>query len=135
MACLLAFIFIQVHLYFKQLQTFVEDLDQKTIEFEHERRKNEHILFQMLPTGVAKKLIKTDHVVPELYQSATVLFSDVYELDKITCKLDPVEFIKVMNGIYQTIDERIDAHDVYKVEAIGMLTESHTFRRHYHPGT
>ena len=121
MACLLAFVFIQVHLYFKHIHTFVEDLDQKTIEFERERRKNEHMLLQMLPSGVAKKLIKACHVEPEFYQSATVLFSDIYELDKMTCQLDPVEFIKVMNAIYQTVDERIEAHGVYKVETIGMF--------------
>ena len=121
MVCLLAFIFIQVQLFFKQLHSFVGDLEMKTFEFERERRKNEHLLLQMLPFGVAKKLIKASHVEPEFYQSATVLFSDIYELDKMTCHLDPVDLIKVMNAIYQTVDERIDAHSVYKVETIGRL--------------
>lgn len=119
MVVLLVFICVQVHLFFKQLQSFVGDLEKKTLEFERERRKNEHLLLQMLPLGVAKKLIKTCHVDPEFYHSATVLFSDIYNLDKMTCHLDPVDLIKVMNAIYQIIDQRIEAHCVYKVETIG----------------
>ena len=119
MSVLLGFIFIRVQFFFKQLQSFVGELECRTVEYERERRKNEHLLLQMLPVGIAKKLLKTCHVEPEFYQSATVLFSDIYELAQMTSHLNPVDLIKVMNAIYQTVDERIEAHCVYKVETIG----------------
>ena len=116
---LLIAIIVSLHLFFKQVESFVVQLEMKTVEYIRERRKNEHLMLQILPLGVAKKLVKTSHVEPEFYKSATIFFSDIYHFTELTSDLNPVDLIKVMNAIYQVMDDKIEAHCAYKVETIG----------------
>ena len=48
----------------------------------------------------------------------TLFFSSVVDFDNVTKACKPMEVIGFLNNLYNTMDERMDKHDVYKVESI-----------------
>ena len=118
-AAILLFILVTVNLFSKRLQSFLAQLEKTTAEYVRERRKNEHLMVQILPVGVAKRLVSSSHVEPEVFKSATVFFSDIYHFTELTAELHPVDLIKVLNAVYRVIDDGIEARAAYKAETIG----------------
>ena len=118
-AAILLFILVTVNLFNKRLQSFLAQLEKTTADYVRERRKNEHLMVQILPVGVAKRLVSSSHVEPEVFKSATVYFSDIYHFTELTADLHPVDLIKVLNAVYRVIDDGIEAHAAYKAETIG----------------
>ncbi|KAK6050443.1 adenylate/guanylate cyclase catalytic domain protein [Cooperia oncophora] len=68
---------------------------------------------------VADQLKLGQSVEPEVYESATVFFSDVVSFTVIAAKGSPLQVVNLLNSVYTLFDGIIDEHDVYKVETIG----------------
>lgn len=60
------------------------EADQLVEELEDERKRTEELLHQVLPKSIAKTLIEKGHVIPEAFESATIMFTDVVDFTKIS---------------------------------------------------
>ncbi|KAL4231586.1 hypothetical protein ACF0H5_009166 [Mactra antiquata] len=101
------------------LESKKRQTDRLLIELEDERARTENLLHQVLPQSIAKTLIEKGHVVPEAFESATIMFTDVVDFTTISSMCTPIEVISMLNKLYSTMDERVEIYDVYKVETIG----------------
>lgn len=54
----------------------------------------------------------------ENFDSATLFFSTVVDFAEVTKACKAMEIVNFLNDLYSTMDERMDKHDVYKVETI-----------------
>ncbi|KAH3824768.1 hypothetical protein DPMN_126621 [Dreissena polymorpha] len=61
----------------KKIKKFSQDLKAKTSELEAEKHRTEELLYQLLPRTVANQLMNGGSTLPESYNSATIMFSDV----------------------------------------------------------
>lgn len=108
---------------FDMLETYASTLEdevaERTKELIEEKKKSDLLLYRMLPRQIADKLKLGQSVDPELYDSATVFFSDVVSFTTIAAKGTPLQVVNLLNNLYTTFDGIIDEHDVYKVETIG----------------
>ncbi|KAE9421556.1 hypothetical protein Angca_004723, partial [Angiostrongylus cantonensis] len=91
----------------------------RTKELVEEKKKSDILLNRMLPRQIAEELKLGHSVEPEMYERATVFFSDVVSFTTIAARGSPLDVINLLNSLYTTFDSIIDRHDVYKVETIG----------------
>ena len=68
---------------------------------------------------MAAALTRGQHVDPEIFESVTILFSDVVEFMELAAGGSPMDAVELLNNLYSFMDCVIEEHDVYKVETIG----------------
>lgn len=100
------------------IQTYALTLVDKTKELTNEKKRTDGLLYQMVPKQVADMLKRKKKVDAEFYKLVTVCFADVYEFDKFTVDLAPMEIVEFLNSLYNTVDDILDSYDIYKVETI-----------------
>ena len=71
----------------------------------------------MLTKSVADNL-RQDKNTSEMFDSATVCFTEIDAFNIIARSCDPLQLFELLNTMYKTYDARIDNNDVYKVETI-----------------
>ncbi|CAD5233094.1 unnamed protein product [Bursaphelenchus xylophilus] len=96
-----------------------QQVQSQTAELLDEQRKANLLLYRMMPASAVDVLRRGESVKPELYDMATVFFSDIVGFTVLSSKSSPLQIISFLNQVYTMTDDIIDQHDVYKVETIG----------------
>ena len=64
---------------------------------------------------VADELKAGRSVMPQMYDSATVYFSDIVGFTRLSSESKPLEVVELLNSLYNVFDDNITRFDVYKV--------------------
>lgn len=73
-----------VHKATTTIQVFATNLMLKAEELKKEKKKSDRLLFQMLPASIAQELKQKRQVQGKYYDQATIYFSDIVGITKIT---------------------------------------------------
>ncbi|XP_069135587.1 atrial natriuretic peptide receptor 1-like [Argopecten irradians] len=107
----------------KRMEQYANNLEeivgQRTDQYLHEKQKAENLLYQLLPRSIATQIQLTGTVEPELFESVTIMFSDIVHFTSLSAESSPMEIVQMLNELYSAFDDTIDEFDVYKVETIG----------------
>ncbi len=86
---------------------------------ERERARADNVLYNALPRSIADELKSNSQVKAEKFQRMTVLFADIVGFTKFSSSLPPDAVIHVLNEIFSTFDDLVDAREVEKIKTIG----------------
>lgn len=86
---------------------------------EREKLKSETLLYNILPTDIAKELIQNEVVQPREYEQTSILFTDFKGFTTIASQLSPEQLISELNYVFQAFDQIVEHHGLEKIKTIG----------------
>jgi class 3 adenylate cyclase len=69
------------------------DVKMRTLELKDEQKKADILLYRIMPKAAADKLKVGESVSPEVFEQATVLFSDIVSFTVLASKSTPLQVI------------------------------------------
>lgn len=76
------------------------------------------MLSQLVPAKIAKRM--QDNVAkPEFFESVTVLYADICDIDLCLTREVPSDFITLVNDVYEVYEKRVDKYNVSKLGCTG----------------
>ena len=82
---------------------------------DEEMGKMKQLLNDILPLPAMEALMAKQQVEAELFESVTILFSDIVGFTKIGQSCPPEDVVKMLNELYHLFDLIVGWNDVYKV--------------------
>ncbi|XP_055353998.1 atrial natriuretic peptide receptor 1-like [Paramacrobiotus metropolitanus] len=108
---------------YKRLSDYSEDLENlvanRTYNLQEEMSKCDAIIGQFLPRSIVKQLRVGRDVMPELFDSVTVMFTDLSGFVDFVEANSPESTISLIGDTEACFDRLSTRCDVYKVEAVG----------------
>lgn len=86
---------------------------------QHERKRSDELLLNILPASVAEELKAHGKAVARQYEEVTVLFSDFKDFSKVTKDLSPQELVEALDRCFRSFDEIASRHGLEKIKTIG----------------
>jgi len=94
--------------------TFAED------RAEHERRRSEILLLNILPSKIAERL--KDHpnqTIAEAHPAASILFADMADFTARASDTTPEELVGFLNQVHKKLDALVERHGLEKIKSAG----------------
>lgn len=110
-------------------------------KLDEEMKRTDELLYQMIPKQVADRLRRGENPIdtcevrpgpyftticiylyfshPQMFDSVSILFSDVVTFTEICSRITPMEVVSMLNAMYSIFDTLTERNSVYKVETIG----------------
>ncbi|KAF7287212.1 hypothetical protein GWI33_002033 [Rhynchophorus ferrugineus] len=112
---------VELKLALDQEQQKSKKLEESMKKLDEEMKRTDELLYQMIPKQVADRLRKGENPIDtcEMFDSVSILFSDVVTFTEICSRITPMEVVSMLNGMYSIFDRLTERNRVYKVETIG----------------
>ncbi|XP_066252890.1 soluble guanylate cyclase 88E [Euwallacea similis] len=112
---------VELKLALDQEQQKSKKLEESMRKLDEEMKRTDELLYQMIPKQVADRLRKGENPIDtcEMFDSVSILFSDVVTFTEICSRITPMEVVSMLNGMYSIFDRLTERNRVYKVETIG----------------
>lgn len=112
---------VELKLALDQEQQKSKKLEESMRKLDEEMRRTDELLYQMIPKQVADRLRRGENPIDtcEMFDSVSILFSDVVTFTEICSRISPMEVVSMLNAMYSIFDNLTERNNVYKVETIG----------------
>lgn len=100
------------------MRTYAADFA-KSIEIDHERRRADALLRNVLPAPVAERLKRDPTTRVEHHPAVSVLFADFVGFGRLTQDLPPEQMIALLDHLFHEFDEAADRFGVEKIKTLG----------------
>lgn len=96
-----------------------DQIAQKNQEIEEQRKESETLLLNILPNQIAQELKQKGQVIPQLYPSASALFTDFQGFSSIAKNLTPKEVITELEHYFNAFETISEKFDLQKIKTMG----------------
>ncbi|XP_041985381.1 soluble guanylate cyclase 88E isoform X2 [Aricia agestis] len=112
---------VELKLALDQEQQKSKKLEESMRKLDEEMKRTDELLYQMIPKQVADRLRNGENPIDtcEMFDSVSILFSDVVTFTEICSRITPMEVVSMLNAMYSIFDTLTERNRVYKVETIG----------------
>ncbi|XP_057373940.1 receptor-type guanylate cyclase Gyc76C-like [Daphnia carinata] len=94
------------------------DTDHELVDLKKEKEKKAKLLSSIIPSHAANQLVKGLRVKPQVFESVTLLFTNIGNFLQISEISSPHEHIRLLDDIYNIFDSVVQGYHVYKVETV-----------------
>lgn len=96
-----------------------QELAQRRVEIDNQRRISESLLLNILPDTVAKEFRKKGAVEPKYLEDVTIIFTDFVGFSSSTEKLAADELVQMLHEYFSAFDEIVARYGLEKLKTIG----------------
>lgn len=105
-----------------RLQNYASNLEriveEKSADIIEEKRRNEQILYKLMPKFVADQLRRNETIMPQSFEAVTIFFSDIVGFEQFASMMQPNQLVELLNELYSRFESIINSFDVIKIETI-----------------
>lgn len=101
-----------------KIDTVKKLLQEKTVHLEKEQSRTESLLSQVVPAKIAKRM-RTSDLKPEYFDSVTVMYADVCDVDHVLTKGSPSDLLNMVNDVFHVFEKRVEKYNVSKLGSSG----------------
>lgn len=84
-----------------RLSKYAHKFKVKSDELAHEKKRTDHLLYQMLPKKIANNLKLGQPSPAEHFHQVTIYFSDIVGFTTIGASSEPIEIVTMLNDLYR----------------------------------
>lgn len=95
-----------------ELEANYEQLEQMAHAIEDEKSKNDSLLREVLPAGVAEQLMSGSNVDAREFSVVTIMFSDCPPFQKIIPDCKPSQLVTILNDLFTKFDYLVTVNGV-----------------------
>lgn len=95
------------------------EIERQRDEIDHERKRSDKLLLNILPEETAFELKEKGSATPRHYEQVSVLFTDFVGFTNIAEKLTPQELVLELDKCFLEFDTIIDRYHLEKIKTIG----------------
>lgn len=108
---------VELKLALDQEQLKSKKLEESMRKLDEEMKRTDELLYQMIPKQVADRLRNGENPIDtcEMFDSVSILFSDVVTFTEICSRITPMEVVSMLNAMYSLFDTLTERNRVYKV--------------------
>lgn len=104
---------------FLLLRRTIRQRDRARTALEHEQRRSERLLLNVLPAPIAQRLKDGEQVIADRADAVTVLFADIAGFTGLAATLPPEEVVELLDRAFTELDRLADEHGLEKIKTIG----------------
>jgi adenylate cyclase len=84
-----------------------------------EQRKSEHLLLNILPPSIARRLKEEERTIADGLSDVTILFADIVGFTRMSARMPPEAVVAMLNDVFSTFDQLTEKHHLEKIKTIG----------------
>ncbi|MBX2893282.1 MAG: hypothetical protein KF734_20385 [Saprospiraceae bacterium] len=107
------------YLRFRAKKRAANQLSQKNILIEEEKKRSENLLLNILPPAIAQELKTRNKVAARKYDQATVMFTDFIGFTNIAERLSPEMLVEELDFCFSNFDKIISKYRIEKIKTVG----------------
>jgi class 3 adenylate cyclase len=102
-------------------RVFIQDLviAEQSQALEREKEASDRLLLNILPARISARLRAGELTIADEYPSASVLFADIIGFTPLAARLNPVDVIELLNGLFASFDELVAERGLEKIKTMG----------------
>lgn len=103
----------------RQRQLVLLEAEQRIREEQQRMEEHQRLLYNMLPTAIAKRLLTGEQEIADSFENICVLFTDIVGFTQRASELSVEELLALLNGLFSDFDSIVRANGVTKIKTIG----------------
>lgn len=97
----------------------IEEAQRERIILSSKLEEQERLLHDILPSSIAKRILKGEKTISEHIENACILFADIVGFTEISQTISSDEMVMNLNQIFQNFDSLAKKHNIEKIKTIG----------------
>jgi len=97
----------------------IEEAQRERIVLTSKLEEQERLLFDILPSSIAKRILNGEKTISEHKENACILFADIVGFTEISQSISSDELVMNLNKIFQSFDSLAKKHAIEKIKTIG----------------
>jgi len=94
-------------------------LDQQNGLLAEEQQKSERVLFNVLPSNIARRLKDNQGLIADGHADVTVMFADLVNFTQLTEQMSPEQMVTLLNTVFSWFDNMTEKYGLEKIKTIG----------------